>query len=126
AAPLAQKREGFARGHRLDPPGTRANGSLREDHERSDLGCRTDVRATAELPRVAVDLDDPDLVAVLLAEEHHGAELARFLDRRHERADRTVLEDDLVHGVLDLLSLPGRERLGMGEVEAKFVGPHRR
>src|SRR6185437_15064060 len=108
-----QKCEGLARGHRLDPPGTRSTGSFREDHEWSDLGCRTNVRAAAELPRVAVDLDDPDLVAVLLAEEHHSAELARFLDRRHERADRTVLEDDLVHGVLDLLSLLGRQRLGM-------------
>ena len=51
----------------------------------ADLGRRADVGAAAELAREAVDLDDADDVAVLLAEEHHRAELARLVDRRHER-----------------------------------------
>ena len=54
----------------------------------ADLGRRAHVRAAAELARDAVDLDDADDVAVLLAEEHHRAELARLVDRRLERVQR--------------------------------------
>ena len=43
------------------------------------------MRAAAELAREAVDLDHAHDVAVLLAEEHHRAELARLVDRRLER-----------------------------------------
>ena len=71
------------------------------------------MRAAAELAREAVDLDDAHLVAVLLAEEHHRAELARLLDRRHERPHRDRLEHLLVDDPLDVLALLGRERLRM-------------
>src|SRR5688572_27584268 len=80
------------------------------------------MRAAAELARVLLDLDDPNLVAVLLAEEHHRAELARLLERRDVCADGQVLEDLLVHPLLDPLALLGRERLAVREVEAKLVG----
>jgi hypothetical protein len=83
------------------------------------------VGAAAELARVTVDLDDPHLFAVLLPEQHHRAEVASFLDRRHECPNRAVLEDDLVDDMLDPLPFLGRERLGMGEIEAQLVGPHR-
>src|SRR5204862_4660923 len=77
-------RVGLARGDGLDPPRARADRALRENHERADLGRPAHVRAATELARVARDLDHANLVAVLLPEEHHRAELARFLDRRHE------------------------------------------
>ena len=84
------------------------------------------MRPAAELSRVAVDLDDPNFVPVLFPEEHHRAEVAGLRDRGHERADRAVLEHDLVDGMLDTLAFLGRQRLGMREVEAELVGPHRR
>ena len=99
--------------------------SLR-DHERADLCGRANVRAAAQLARVVVDLDDAHLVAVLLAEEHHRAELARLVDRRHERAHGDRLEDLLVDDPLDALLLLRRERLVVREVEAQLVRAHGR
>ena len=78
----------------------------------------------AELARDAVDLDDPDLVAVLLAEEHHRAELLRVGFRDDVSADRVVLEHDLIHAPLDRVPLLDRHRLWVGEVETQLVGPH--
>ncbi len=74
----------------------------------------------------AVDLDDAHLRAVLLAEEHHGAQAPRLLDRGQEGAHRDRLEDLLVHAPLDPLALLLAERSWMAEVEAQLVGPHRR
>ena len=84
------------------------------------------MRAAAELAREAVDLDDAHDLAVLLAEEHLRAELARLVDRRLEDPDGTVLEDLLVDEPLHLGALLGRERAIVGEVEAELVGPDRR
>ena len=107
-----QVRPGLTGGDRLDPARPRADGALGEDREGSDLGGRPDVRAAAELGRVAGYLDDADDVAVLLAEEHHRAEVARLVDRRLERDDAVVLEDLLVHPLLDVVALLRCERRG--------------
>ena len=61
--------------------------------------------AAAELARDALDLDDADDVAVLLAEQHHRAELARLLDRRLEDVQWVVLEDGAVDALLDPVAL---------------------
>ncbi len=74
----------------------------------------------------APHLDHADDVAVLLAEERHRAQALRLVDRRQERMDRQVLEDALVHDLLDPGALLGAQRLGMAEVEAQLVGPHGR
>src|SRR5262249_50849181 len=124
--PLVQEREGLAGGDGLNPAGPGADRALGEDHERADLGRRAHVRAAAELARVALDLDDAHLLAVLLPEEHHRAEVARLLDRRDERPYRMVLEDDAVDVLLDPFALLGRQRLGVREVEAQLVGAHGR
>ena len=121
---LVQVRERLARGDRLDAPRARADGALAEDRERPDLRGRAHVRAAAELDRPAADVDDAHDVAVLLAEEHHRAELARLVDRRLVDAHGQVLEDALVHAPLDLRALLGGQRLRMREVEAQLVGPH--
>ena len=103
-----------------------ADRALGRDHERPDLRGPAHVRPAAELARVARDLDDAHLVAVLLAEQHHRAELLRLLDRRHERVDGEVLEDLLVDAALDLLALVRGERLRVREVEAELVGANGR
>src|SRR5439155_20147757 len=113
----------LARGDRLDPASPRADRALGDDYEGADPRRRPHVRAAAELTRVAGDLDEPDLVTVLLAEEHHRAEPARLVDRDDERAHRHVLEDPLVHLPLDLASLLGSQRLRVREVEAQLVRP---
>src|SRR5205085_5425597 len=118
-----QERVRLARRDRLDPARTRADGALREDHERTDLRRPAHVCAAAELGRVARDLDHAHLLPVLLAEQHHRAELPRFLDRRDERTHGQVLEDLLVDAALDLRALVRAELCRMREVEAQLVGP---
>ena len=84
------------------------------------------MRAAAELDRPAVDVDDAYDVPVLLAEEHHRAEIARLRQRRLEDPHRQVREDALVDALLHLGALLRREWRWMREVEAELVRPHRR
>jgi hypothetical protein len=88
-----------------------------------DLGGAAHVRAAAELRGEAVHLDDADEVAVLLAEEHHRAELAGLFERRGEVAYRLVLGDLeqalLLHAPDLLLAHPP----AVAVVEAEPVGP---
>ena len=115
---------GLAGGDRLDAPGAGADRAFAQDQERADLRGRADVGAAAELGRVVADLDDAHLVAVLLAEQHHRAELASLFDRRHVRAHRDRLEHLLVDEALDALALLRRQLVLVREVEAQLVGPH--
>ena len=59
-------------------------------------------QSSREKPSTSIDAHD---VAVLLAEEHHRAELPRLVDRRQERAHRPVLEDRFVDDLLDAAAL---------------------
>ena len=111
--------------HGLDPADARADGAFGQEDERPDLGGGSHVRPSAELRREAGDLDYAHDVAVLLAEEHHRAETASFVDRRLEDVHREVLEDLLVDDALDALALLRCQRLLVGEIEAKLAGPHR-
>jgi len=54
-----EHRPPLAGGHGLDAARTAPDGAFAQNHERSDLGGRADVRASAELGRVLADLDDP-------------------------------------------------------------------
>ena len=76
-----------------------------EDRERADLRRRADVGAAAELGRRPGHLDDPDDVAVLLAEERHCTELPRLVERRLERVHRDIREDRAVDALLDRVAL---------------------
>ena len=122
----AEQRERLAGCDRLDTPCARADRRLAKDHERADLGRRPHVGAAAELARDALDLDHAHLVAVLLAEQHHRAEVPCLVDRHDERPHRVVGEDRLVDAPLDRLALLGGERLRVSEVEPELVRPHRR
>ena len=82
--------------------------------KRADLGGRAHVRSAAELGGVARHLDDADDVAVLLAEQHHRPQAARFLDRRLEDVHGKPFEDLLVDAALDLVSLLCGQRAARG------------
>src|SRR5207248_9679551 len=79
AGALVQPRIGLAGGDGLDAPRTGAHRAFAEDRERADLRGRAHMGPAAKLARVAVDLDDANDVAVLFAEQHLRAELARLL-----------------------------------------------
>ena len=83
------------------------------------------MRPAAQLEGIARHLDDTNDVAVLLPEQHRRAEAPRLVDRRLEDVHGPVLEHELVHAALDILSLLGSERAVVGEVEAELVGSHR-
>ncbi len=121
-----EQRPRLARGDGFDPASARADRALGQDRERADLGRRTHMRAAAQLARHALDLDHPDDVAVLLPEQHHGAELPRLVDRRLEDVQRVVLEDGAVDPLLDLLTLVGGQLRRVREVEPELVRPDRR
>ena len=65
-------------GHRLDPADAGGDGTLGDDAEQRDVAGAADMGAAAQLDRVGPAVlalahrDDPDLVAVLLAEQRHG------------------------------------------------------
>ena len=64
---------------RLDPAYAGADRRLGEDLHQAELGRPGHVRAAAQLAGVVADLDDPDPLAVLLAEQRHRADPAGLL-----------------------------------------------
>ena len=79
------------------------------------------MRSTAELNAEAGDLDHPDDIAVLLAEERHGAHGPRRLDRLLLNQHRHVPQHRLIRQPLDLLQIIHGDRRRMREIEAQAV-----
>ena len=105
---------------RLDAPDAGRDAAFGDDLEEADVAGARDVRAAAKLARGA-DVEHAHLVAVLLAEEHHRAELLRVVDRHHARAGRRVVEDLGVDDRLDAADLLVGHRRVVREVEARLV-----
>src|SRR5581483_7243666 len=118
---LVDQAERALAGRGLDAADAGRDAALGIDLEESDVAGARDVRAAAEFARGA-DVEHAHLVAVLLAEEHHGAGALRLLDRHDLRARRRVLQDLGVDARLDLADLLLAHRLAMREVEARLVG----
>ena len=101
-----------------------------DDLDEADVAGTPHMRAAAQLDRpglVGTGLsvshrDDTDFVAVLFAEQGHGAGLHGVLDRHQARFDGGVLQDDGVGEALDLRDVLGAHGLGVREVEAQAVG----
>jgi hypothetical protein len=119
----AQQRDALGTRQRLDAPHVRGRRRLGRQLEHADLGGRAHVGAAAQLarPRAVADLHDPDDVAVLLAEQRHGAQPPRLLERHRQRADRLVARDLRVDAVLDGPDVLIAQRGAVGEVEAQLV-----
>ena len=110
-------------GDSLDAPHAGGHPAFADDLEQADVAGARHVRAAAEFTAGA-DVEHAHGVAVLLAEQHHGAGLLRALDVHQPRLGGGVLQDLLVHTALDLGDLPGRDRGVVGEVEARLLGIH--
>jgi len=96
----------------LDPSDTLTDRRLVQERHRAQLRRSRGVRAAAQLARILTDLDDPDRLAVLLAEQCDRADASCFVLRRDERAHRKVVEQDAVHLGLDVGEHTLRHRAG--------------
>ena len=89
------------------------------------------MRAAAEFDRIRLALraahrEHADFLAVLLAEQRHGAGGDRLFRRHEARVDRAVEANALVHLVLDLAQLFRGDRLGVADVETQTIGRDQR
>src|SRR4030095_7594577 len=91
------------------------------DEEEADLARLVDVGAPAELLGEAGNLDDPDLVAVLVAEESEGALGEGPLAVHDAGPEGRALEDLGVHPVLEVAELARGDAGVVAEVEAEPV-----
>ena len=112
-------------GDGFDAPHARGHAPLGDDEERSNLAGSADVRATAQLLGESGNLDHPHDVAVLLAEERHGALLDRRLIRLDLGCHRDVARNLVVDDRGDLVELVGGHPFERGEIETQPVGGHK-
>ncbi len=119
---LGQVAERVDADQRLDPADAGADRRLGEDLHQAELAGPGDVRAAAQLAGVVADLDDPHLVAVLLAEQRHRAQPARLVLRGDERVHLEVAQQHLVDLLLDVEQHRRRHRAGRVEVEPQPAG----
>ncbi len=71
----------------------------------------------AKFARVVTDLDHPNLVAVLLAEQRQRAHRPRLADRRIERPDVQIADQYLIDLIFDIGEHIAGHRPDRGEVE---------
>ena len=91
---------------RLDAAHAGCDRAFADDLEQADVAGAQRMRAAAQLDRIflavgAAHRQHAHFVAVLLAEQRHGAGGDRLLGRHQPRVDRAVLPDALVDLVLD-------------------------
>ena len=117
---MLQQRNAVEAGDRLDAPQVRTDAALAHDLDRADVTRGLHVRAAAELDRAA-RFEDPDDVAVFVAEEGDRAERRGLLLRGLVDAGWSVLQDLAVGDGLDLGDLVIGERGVVAEVEAQTI-----
>ena len=121
---LPEQARGLRSGDRLDAADVRGARGLGRHVEQPDLRGGRHVRAAAQLARDALDLHHAHTVAVLLAEERHGAEPLGLVTGRLDRADAVVRGEPAANPLLDLGQVLWRQPLPVREVEAQLVGTH--
>src|SRR6266542_2873000 len=118
--------DGGLAGHRLDPADASADAGIADDPEQADLRRAVHVGAAAQLGGEVTERDDPDVVAVLVAEERDGAAADGVPERLDLGAPLDVGQHLGVDQPLDLVSRALRHRAGVLEVEAQPVGRDQR
>ena len=118
--------------HRLDAPDAGGDRVLADDPEQRDVAGAPDMGAAAQLDRVGLAVlaqahrDHAHLVAVLLAEQRHGARADRVVARHDPHARLVVAAQEVVDLGLDRPDLVRRHRPGLAEVEAQPIRRHQR
>jgi hypothetical protein len=82
-----------------------ATAALGDDDERSDVAGRSHVSAAAQFHAETRHGDDANLVAILFAEEGHGAALDGLVGGAHLRLHGGIADDLLVDDLLDAIDL---------------------
>src|SRR6266545_4612311 len=115
-----QPREG------LDAAQVGPDGGLAEDDHGPDLAAVADVGAAAQLAREVADVDHPNSLAVLLAEQADGPRRLRLGQAGVPDLHVRVGQELAVDRGLDLGEPLGRHGREVGEVEAEPAGVHQR
>ena len=110
-------------GDGLDAPHPGSHTALGHDLEQADVARSLHVRAPAQLA-AAADIEHPDLIAVLLAKQHHRAGLLGFFKRQHSRERCDVRQNFSVDQCLDLSDLGLAHRGVVRKVETGPLGIH--
>ena len=107
----------IAAGDSLDTADAGSNRTLADDLEAADLSGVLDVGAAAELGGPALNINNADDLAVLLAEQSHSAQLLGLFDGHLLDSDVHRLEDLVVDDLLHADQLLGSDSAEVGEVE---------
>ena len=110
----------------LDTADAGSHTALRDNLEETDATSAAGVNTTTELNALA-ELYNADAVAVLLAKQGYGTQLAGFIYGDVTIfLERDILADAFVDDVLYLAQLFGRDLLEVREVETQSVGSYER
>ena len=109
--------QGVVAGHRFDTAHSGCHAAFGSDAEQSDVARAPYMRTAAQFAR-RTDIDDAHLVAVFLAEEHHGAEFLRFGNRQHAALAIGIGQYFSVDDVFDAADFLIAHRLVVHEVKA--------
>ena len=104
-------------GQGFDPADAGSDAVLGEDLELTDLAGILYMGSAAELSGEISHLHDADFIAVLLAEQGHGAALFRVFDPHDRCLNIKPLADLLIDEIFDLFELLCCHRLIVAEVE---------
>ena len=113
-------------GQRLNTPHAGSHACLGYDFKQGDLAGVGHMGSAAKLLGELAHGNHPDLLAVFLTEQRHGAGFFCFLNSHHLGNHRKRRLDLLVYQSLHLLDFLCRHGLEMGEVKAQAGGGYQR
>ena len=121
---------------RLETPHAGSHRQFLHHADKPDLACTPHMSAAAQFHRIGLaglvalarraHRNDAHFVAILFAEQCHGAGSPRIIDGHQSRLDRRILQDDAIGQPLDFGNLGLADRLGVREVETQPIRRHHR
>ncbi len=118
--------QGALPGHRFDTAHARGHTALGGDLEQTDVAGARDMRTATQFGGVVAHLQHAYVLAVLLAEQRHRAELERFLHAHVVDFGRVVGAHLLVDLAFDDRQVLGADRREVREVETQAIGGDQR